>query len=506
MGALRWAVASRRLGRALAVIALAGTSLFAVAQSEAQRVAPCTGGPTLHSVVAPVMPGRFNPESVQAGADCLAWQEFIYLNWQANPAHPGVPSNAPASTFGTPGDAAPTVWQSYLEASAVFGPPGRAARSASPASIDLRDTRQSGGGWLTSQSGSPTYYEVRINQDEVDYVKDNKLTTFAGQAACVLGKGGLNLPHGSTVGSADTDKDTDCRGNIRRYGQDIGAIEIKAAWIVLPADGSLDYRYKIADATVTDPSSGKTRQATVGLVGLHIVRKLPGAAQFLWATFEQIDTAPDDGNVARPGLPANAPTRLSERGYTYFNAACAPATDPYKCSRNAPPGTPCERGQPPAPPGCHAYSAPLQVTRLTPITTEVNDATADAWGAIQRQLPPGSPGSVFNYYRLIDVQWPAQDIAAVPPRASIPLPAGNMIPTDSTRYVANTTMETFVQQARSCLDCHRNAAIARQAKQRVLTLTGHTIRQVLRGTSKSVGAGPAYASDYSFVFAAETRR
>ena len=148
----------------------------------------------------------------------------------------------------------------------------------------------------------------------------------------------------------------------------------------------------------------------------------------------------------------------------------------------------------------------MQFTRLTPVPTTANDATAEARSAIQRQLAPGSPSSVFNSYRQIDVQWQAQDIAAVPPRASIPLPAGNMIPTDSTRLVANTAMETFVQRARSCLDCHQNAAIARHATERVLTLNGRTIRQVLLGKSKPVGQGPAYAADYSFVFAAETRR
>ena len=245
----------------MTVIVPAGTSLFAVTQSEAQRVAPCTGGPTLHNVVAPVIPRTFDNAAVAPGADCIARQEFIYLNWQVDPARPGMPSSAPASTFGTPGDTTPTVWRSYLEASAVFNPPARAPQSASPgsnaarrqlpltrtstvraAAVDLRDPLQAGGGWLTSQSGRPTYYDVRINQDEVDYIKDNKLTTFAGQAACVLGKGGFNLPHGSTVGNVDASRDTDCRGTVRKYGQDIGAIETKAAWIVLPADGSLDYR------------------------------------------------------------------------------------------------------------------------------------------------------------------------------------------------------------------------------------------------------------------------
>lgn len=506
--ALGRAAAPRTLAGALAVVALAGASLFAATQSKAQRVAPCTGGPTLDNVVAPVLPRAFDPESVQAGADCVAWQEFIYLNWQADPARPGTPAAAPASAFGTPGVTTPTVWQTFSTAPAVFDPATRAARSTAPGTLLLRETRQTGGGWLTTQSGSPTYYEVRINQDEADYITENGLTTFAGQAACVQGTGGLNLPHGGSAGRPAADKDTDCQGNVRRYGQDVGAIEIKAAWIVLPADGSLDARYEIARATVTDPSSSSTRQATVGLVGLHIVHKLPGATQLMWETFEQIDNAPDAGSAGHPVLPANAPAPLP--GYTYYDAACVPATDAHGCVANARPAARCLRLQATPPPGCPPRSAPVQVTRLTPITAEVDDATARVWGAIQHARAPGSPLSVFNYYRLVDVQWPAQDVAPVPPRARLPLPAQDMIPTDSTRYVANATMETFVQQTRSCLDCHQNAAIARPPAQPVpapaRALTAAGIRQALRGTTAPGAPTPAYASDYSFVFAAETRR
>ena len=166
------------------------------------------------------------------------------------------------------------MWRTYPVASAVFDPPARASRGSSQGLLQLRSTLQSAGGWLTSQSGSPTYYDVRLSQDEADYIRENDLTTFAGQAACVRGKGGFILLHGSSVAG----RDTDCGGNPRTYGQEIGAIEIKAAWIVLPADGSLDYRYETSRALVTDPSSGKASEVTVGLVGLHIRRNLPGAS------------------------------------------------------------------------------------------------------------------------------------------------------------------------------------------------------------------------------------
>ena len=475
-------------------------ALVLASGATAQRVAPCSGGPIVHVTVAPVMPASFNPDSVQAGADCLSWQMFIYLNWRASPARAGAPSSALAATFGRPGDTAPTVWQSYPTADAVFDPAGAVAGSRSGGVLALHDIHQTGDTWLTAQSGLPTYYEVRVNPDVAEFITQNGLTTAAGQAACARGKGGFNLPHGSSS-LAGVARDTDCAGAPHTYGLDVGAIEIKAAWVVLPADGSLDHRYKIAKARVTDPATGKASLQTVGLAGLHIVRKLPGASQMLWATFEQIDTVPDQLAPARAVLPVNAPAEAAPRGFTYYNPACVPATDAYGCVPNTPPGAACRPGSTTVPAGCHATSAPMQITRLTPITPEVNDATADAWAAMRRQLPAGGRDSVFNYYRLIDVQWPAQEVPPVAPRARIPLLAADMIPTPDTRYVANTTMETFVQQSRTCLDCHANAAVANPALVTARALSARTIRGLLRG-----GQGAPFASDYAFVFSVRTRR
>ena len=50
------------------------------------------------------------------------------------------------------------------------------------------------------------------------------------------------------------------------------------------------------------------------------------------------------------------------------------------------------------------------------------------------------------------------------------------------------------------------AAIAQPATQRSLSLTGHTIRRLVRGASQPAAAGALYASDFAFVFDAETRR
>lgn len=504
--------------RAAAVLALgaaaAAAALLASPRSDAIRFVPCEGSAIPHVAVVPVMPRTFNNHSVQIGADCVSWQMFIALNWPAAAGAPGRPATAPAAAFGVPGDLRPGVWQSWAEASAVFADPARAVRSPSRR-IELRVTQQTGGGWLTSQWGAPVYYEVRLNPDMVQWIAENNLATYAGQAACVRGKGGFNQPHGGAAqgasGNIDAGPDRDCRGTVRTFGRNEGAVSIKAAWVELPADGSLDYRYKTSLATLVDPVTGKAHDATVGLVGFHIARKLPGAEQLLWATFEQVDNAPDEGSSARPALPANAPARLAERpGFTFFDPACVPARDEYGCAHNLRPALPCTNLRPRSPDGCRPLSAPTQVTRRTPVDREIDASTADAWAAIRRALPAGTPDSVFAYYRLIDVQWPAMDIAPIAARTRVPLLTTNMIPEDGTRIVANTTMETYVQGQQSCMDCHSEAAIADAPDTGpARSLSAAAIRARVGGGAGAAAAAAekgGFASDFSFVFANETTR
>ncbi|HYG63752.1 MAG TPA: hypothetical protein VEL74_14315 [Thermoanaerobaculia bacterium] len=519
-----------RVVLAAMVLAVTGVGLFGcgpggrTSQKKQQLLAqppanPCTG--TGQNVaLTPTVPLQFSSFGAQLGADCMAWQTFIALNWAADPNNPGHPNpNAPASAFGTPGDTSPKVWESYLEASAVFNPvsqTGALWKAARPAvkqlsrtskfgmvDLSLSDIGQAGDGkWLTSQAGGLTYYEVRINQDEFEFITTNvfsgsDLTTYAGQAACAgqagqAGKGGFNLPGGG--GASGATLDVDCMGNPKIYGQNQGAIEIKASWIALPADHSLDYRYKTAVAQITDPF-GHVSQVTVGLVGLHILHKTPGAPQFVWATFEQIDNSPDEGGAGgftAPTLPAN-PNQKPRSAYAFFNPNCTAASDPtYNCVHNQLPGTPCDASGQPA--GCDPYTAPMQVTRIVPVDTNANSVTGYVWSLLPSQ-------SVFNYYRLANVMWPNSPMA-VAPQSTIPLPTGDITPPDNAGRVANTTLETYQQTQNSCMDCHKFASIAQTGQRTVMKIAGKNVSKV-RPVAKS-GANATYASDYSFIFASET--
>lgn len=305
-------------------------------------------------------------------------------------------------------------------------------------------------------------------------------------------RGGLTMPEGQSNGWDDTD----CAGNITTYGDHVGAMEVKASWTPLPADHSLDYRYKTAIAEIVDPTTKAKRQVTVGLVGLHIARKTVAFHQWIWATFEQIDNTPDEaagGGFVAPTLPAN-PNQKPSPGYTFFDPKCDPKTNAFKCVHNAPP-TRC-----PAAPGgtCQPFTAPMQITRVTPVSATANGVTAYFWSLLPAK-------SVFNYYRLVGVQWPTDSGNPLPAGQRLPLPQGVPSPKGAAggtaQILADATLESFQQTQAGCMDCHANyTAIASAPGLRASAGGWRKVSKV------AAGAQQPYASDYSFLFLTETKR
>ncbi|MBD2411895.1 hypothetical protein FACHB389_28670 [Nostoc calcicola FACHB-389] len=463
--------------------------------------------------IAPINPTQI-PAFSQSPVNCMAWQTFIALNWKANPQNPGQPDlTATAEQFGDPADSTdPVVWESYKDVSDVFRPnPVKSWKSPQllPESFrqfkniaDLTPTSNFGfkpltatskfadgpdfildettqaftNSWLTAQNQSLTFYEIRLNQDEYEYITQNNLTSPQAQQNCATGSAGLNLPSGSA--------DSDCANNSANYGSD-GAIEIKAAWVELK-DSSLYPKYKISQAIIKGPNDAEPRQATMGLVGLHIIHKVPNGKQFVWATFEHVDNAPTPNDINNGNL---------KPSYTYYNHACDPQTDRYQCKFNYQP-QPCNSGQQS---GCDPYTAPVQVVRLNPIPSPSASLNRAVWSTITQV----NPDSVFQNYQLIDTIWPNAS-SPVPPGATTPLNDGNPQSGTPNNYVANTTMETYLQQAvipptnkGGCLGCHVLAPIASPTK---LGTKARVLLSLPKETLRQTQSNAPLASDYSFVF------
>src|SRR4051812_42127656 len=94
------------LAMAMAALSLTGT---AQAQSTPPKTFNCgeLPRPGTEPKIAPIF--RSSADLANSDFDCLAWQDFIFVNWPASRTERGVPdSNAP---FDAP--RRPTVWESY---------------------------------------------------------------------------------------------------------------------------------------------------------------------------------------------------------------------------------------------------------------------------------------------------------------------------------------------------------------------------------------------------------
>ena len=423
----------------------------------------------------------------QQDANCFAWQEFVALNWRAATNACGVPDpGAGPADFGEPNDTSPVVWETYEEASQVFkpdaAPPDRwcstqplpASVRRAPGAAELKPTSRRGyktltmdskfsanlplslqefheafpnNAWLTAQNGRLTMYEVRMNEDEFNYIDQNTLYDAKVQKSFVLSSG-INLPD--------------------------GAIETKAAWIELD-DPSLYSSYKTSQAIVKYPNDPTPHEVTVGLVGLHIIHKTKFAQQFVWATFEHVGLDPTATDVQNKSF---------SPPYVYFNPNCDPSTDHYKCQLNTPPTS------------TDPYDAPMQVDRVHPISSSNTDNVAGLNQAMWNLIAGSNPNSVFLNYQLVDVLWPNMS-TSVPAGATTPLTQGDPQPNPRVQPVNNTSLETYIQQA-TCLDCHASAPISSAQSQQVLRIA--TPRRSGSASAPPTTSTPTYASDYSFLF------
>ena len=403
-----------------------------------------------------ILPTEVLPVLDQNQVNCFAWQEFLSLNWVASPDERGKPHKS--EQFGRPGGLRPLVWQTYKSVTEVFLPGAavpvpweqrgdlwercRSLVTQEQANLPiLQETNEAGiapPSWLVGQNERKIFFEIYINRDMFEFIREKKFYNAQSQYAAVqVGGPGINAPAGKT-----------------RYGEE-GAIEIKAAWIEIE-DPRLWPRFKVSEAIVYDAEvSPQCRKVRVGLVGLHIIHKTPSARQWTWATFEHIDNAPDRTAVC---------SQQFHPYYTFYNPSCSSNTSFTKCEENKKPE--CDAT------GSHCTPFhPIQVVRETPLSPQVKELNA----RVHQLIRAADSDSVWQYYDLVNVMWPASS-KRNPPGATVPLTQGGMHPT----ILANTVIETYVQTGtaqKNCLDCHQLATIAPTVKNRF----------------------PLWGADYSFV-------
>ena len=414
--------------------------------------------------------GLPNQDSVVA----YAWQEFIALNWPADPDGSGQPDReVKASHFGDPDDLRATTWETWRTDTQTFLPDGERpppwgddARQVPAGCEDIGDmsshrvltstSKISGqhlrnqllssidqpiGGWLTDQHGKLVWYERLMNRDEFEYIVDKKLYDSRRQQHVARSEG-ISFPFG-----------------LSDYGW-LGSFEIKAAWKQLSPDERANGRFHLSRAVLQLPGTDTCQVAVVGLVGLHIVHKTPTFPSWVWATFEQVDNAPLTGQGKHPRVVPWSffdPHCPKEKGDYTTNADRAPL----RCAVNRSPiqGTQPAQKHPDGPIVVgDPMDRPIQVERIYPIPA----AVAALNEVMQDKIRTANPDSVWQYYQLVDVEWPvdpATNAQLTAPGAQVPLQTYSMSSPGFQTPVANTTLETYVQQL-NCTHCHRQATIS----------------------------------------------
>jgi hypothetical protein len=405
-----------------------------------------------------------NFPQVQREFDLNAWQMFLSVNW------PTANDRRPALQISDAGAPRWTLWQDSSSIFQVNGaPPSAAACSPSPAALNAlapgrdlsqpvskglpafnvqangvanlanealnkrttrflgvlsavgelnaanlgSDIKQAFSGPLIDQYGNFVFYEILIDPNEVKYLCDNKLYNINGQVDFFQAQKTVAMPTGQPNQDGS------------------GSYELKLAWRVMQKQCSPDptkpnppcddlNRYFVQDAYIMDQGpDGKPvqRKVKVGLVGMHIGHKSETSPQWIWATFEQVDNLSVD-QVAHPQLQAS------------FNNANCPicVTDLQPQGQKVGKDTVYPR-------------IPVQVSRTIPIPADKVALNNQAATALAAQ------NSVWQYYQLIDTQWPTDPTAkpANPlgglPNAVANKPGGNPTPV----FLTNITMETYFQ-------------------------------------------------------------
>ena len=407
--------------------------------------------------------------NLQADLDVFSWQTFIGLSWPAQ-------ENGMPDTSVTIGDAPKSkrVWQFYPSTGAVF--PGQKVINCSN-DEDLPVLRlsakaglgnhtdnpflESTGQPLIDRNGNFILYDIRLNEHEARWIEREGLNTIAGQKEHT---DSVAFPVGWYANNDD------------RTGGSVGAMEIKTSWMILD-DPAAHSDYFVMDAHVhidsLDVEGGDAPlcfKASLGLVGMHILRKTRGPYRmsmgsgtldttnvtpqyWIWTSFEHIRNAPLATNPQDPTQytvaisTCDPPSNISTT-FNLFNPACT-----------LPNGDPCPTNTAPAKPYLWSTSPPYASSLLvngkygTQVVRcfDIYSSTKAVNARFQEKLA----GTVWANYMLIGTQW--QGDPATSSGKPVPGSNGNL-----PRYFSNTTLETYIQlkDFGSCISCHQSAKLA----------------------------------------------
>lgn len=518
------------IGGLTACALVIGIGMATGALAQAKHSLPRQQDAAIAISVIPTLPDELNPpyspgpsptggapNATPEQAAAFAWQEFIALNWPAGPqsGQPGQRDTASTTcAFGDPKCTGPTTWETFRGKVETFpgqgNPPGYvnsagqsygydalpqynyvipvAACDSSQSNdttpwVNLDETDQitldsmyagvvQGGSSSTNSSPQLIRFLAKSNRSQFVYVASNSNPSTGqnwwSQIPIPVVK--------STEAYLAANQASPPPGSSTMVSQINGTVEVKAGWRVLNASELASGRFHTQAVRYYEQStSGSTcyRDATWGLVALHIIQKTPSAPYFIYATFEQADNLLTsdgkpvedvDGNILPPapqtattpqvclvdprpassGTANETPSTLGSVILTGNPAACQPAPTQAYCPA---PGNRLyyqntNNGQAPA-------GGNICVNRRdNDIPAEVIAANAQAHAAITAYLKgKGISSAPWLSYKLVNVQYFPYDKVITTPTPNGSLYAGKppytaQHPSPASYYQANIVVET----------------------------------------------------------------
>ena len=398
---------------------------------------------------------RFNP-TCQKPFDWFSWQTFIALNW------PAYSADSLAADFNGNVDLARR-WEYYFNPEDIFDmdlSEHLPVKHGDGTEVHYQFSKTApnlsfGSDNLEAFSNQPiidknlnyVIYNIKVNKEERDYIVDTaQINTYCGQKKFVAaGNKRASFPVGN-------------------YPEDqIGAMEIKAAWKILTHQEVLAKQYYTRVANIKIPAdysttgSSFTEEIHIGLIGMHIIRKVMSEGEsFIWSSFEHVGLAPTCTD------PANCP----DGDYAFYNADCTdcPLNNPPKLKEKEKKYKWTPRSNPSDDPAfAKSYAIQgaygTQIARLHPVETSTEEINTH-WQNLE-----GIKNTVWANYKLIGSQWFSEEgfDAGNIQKPSIPVFQSNMALetyTQDTSQVAILFNGHNVNVGGSCVSCHSAASLA----------------------------------------------
>src|SRR3984957_13142905 len=369
--------------------------------------------------------------------DNFAWRAFIALNWPSltDPAHRGVAD--PAKTLG---DSGPRVWETLKARYELFqaGPDGRPVAPQPWASYDAANPC---GAQVNGHAKTLATFEPFMDFNQADFVPGMAANPLVAQNRTYTRyETRINEPEYSALALSGWSQGQNLPDQDHPAQLPAGSIAVKAAWRLLTAADTSAVRaryYVVENANVVDVAKTLAAghvvcsKSDVALVGLHIVIRTAHRPQGLWTSFEHVDNVP-------PAIPGEPDAKDAGAPYSYFNPS-KPNLGLWP-QFGSPGALPVSLDHPPK-----INPEPMQVVRRHPINLSTMAMNRYYWSL------PGLKGNVWEHYMLVSVQWPSHAFPVSPYNDGV------FFPEERKENLANTTIETYLQDSpSSCMSCHQS--------------------------------------------------